>query len=95
MTKYQERIQELEMEGLTTSDAQGVVDVEFDKVVKMNKELLTMVIKLDVALRDVWDETDNSFANTGLDLDKEFPLLRSRIEGLLDESLKLIQTQKS
>ncbi len=32
--KYQARVRELEAEGLTTSDAQGVADVEFDTLKK-------------------------------------------------------------
>ena len=28
-TEYEQRVQELEAEGITTSDAQGIADVEF------------------------------------------------------------------
>jgi hypothetical protein len=33
MTAYEKRVQELEDEGLTTSDAQGVADMEFESEV--------------------------------------------------------------
>lgn len=37
--EYQKRVLELEQEGLTTSDAQGVADVEFGAVISYKKEV--------------------------------------------------------
>ena len=33
MTAYEKRVQELEREGLTRSDAQGIADMEFEQAV--------------------------------------------------------------